>query len=367
MDGEKNLEVEEDKTYWNVVKGVGIVLVVTGHACSGSVLAKCIYLFHLPLFFFVSGYLYNEGKYGDDPFANIAARIKSSWIKYILVFWGLILLHNLFLKLGMLDVDLIWEPVQYYTKEDILSEMAKAVLGMGDELMGGTLWFVPVVVMSSGLLGVIVSFSRRVFNYFHKLWMKYAVQMVAVMFCAIVGYIAEMRQMKLVANMQVVLVVMPFLWVGYFFRNHIQINMKKYGYVVPAALCGIFIYAVSRKYSLDLIYWQVYPYMWIVALAGIYICLTIAKNVTKFRIIRRLFELFGANSFMIMFLHFPILRIIDWGYTVIFQQADLNQYRIMPIAYPQLWPVYILAGLGIPTLLYLFVSKVKKCDHMIGK
>ena len=98
MDGEKNLEVEEDKTYWNVVKGVGIVLVVAGHACSGNVLAKCIYLFHLPLFFFVSGYLYNEGKYGDDPFANIAARIKSSWIKYILVFWGLILLHNLFLK-----------------------------------------------------------------------------------------------------------------------------------------------------------------------------------------------------------------------------------------------------------------------------
>ena len=126
----------------------------------------------------------------------------------------------------MLDVDLIWEPVQYYTKEDILSEMAKAVLGMGDELVGGTLWFVPVVVMSSGLLGVIVSFSRRAFNYFHKLWMKYAVQKFAVMFCAIVGYIAEMRQMKLVANMQVVLVVMPFLWVGYFFRNHIQINIK---------------------------------------------------------------------------------------------------------------------------------------------
>ena len=134
-----NLMSAEEIQYWNLVKGIGIILVVIGHACNSSVgtpVSNYIYLFHLPLFFFVSGYLYNEEKYGDNPYANIASRLKSSWIKYVLIYWVLILLHNLLLRLNMLE-----ESARFYSKTDMLSEMANAVLGMGHEMMGGTLWF----------------------------------------------------------------------------------------------------------------------------------------------------------------------------------------------------------------------------------
>ena len=47
-----------DREYWNIVKGIGIILVVVGHLYWDF--TQFIYLFHLPLFFFVSGYLYNE-------------------------------------------------------------------------------------------------------------------------------------------------------------------------------------------------------------------------------------------------------------------------------------------------------------------
>ena len=30
-----------------------------------------VYLFHVPLFFFISGYMYNEQKYGDAPYDNL--------------------------------------------------------------------------------------------------------------------------------------------------------------------------------------------------------------------------------------------------------------------------------------------------------
>ena len=61
---------KNDRQYWNITKGIGICLVVLGHVCSD--ISNYIYLFHLPLFFFVSGFLYNEKKYGDDPFLNLS-------------------------------------------------------------------------------------------------------------------------------------------------------------------------------------------------------------------------------------------------------------------------------------------------------
>jgi fucose 4-O-acetylase-like acetyltransferase len=74
-----------------IAKGIGIILVVVGHFHPvvspnyWSVMRKIIYLFHMPLFFILSGYLYNHGKYSYRdliitktkrllyPFASIAA------------------------------------------------------------------------------------------------------------------------------------------------------------------------------------------------------------------------------------------------------------------------------------------------------
>ena len=44
-------------------KGIGILLVVIGHMNIPQDLSKIIFSFHMPLFFFISGYLYNEKKY----------------------------------------------------------------------------------------------------------------------------------------------------------------------------------------------------------------------------------------------------------------------------------------------------------------
>ena len=41
-----------DRRYWNVLKGIGILCVVLGHACSWA--HDFVYEFHIPLFFFIS-------------------------------------------------------------------------------------------------------------------------------------------------------------------------------------------------------------------------------------------------------------------------------------------------------------------------
>jgi fucose 4-O-acetylase-like acetyltransferase len=48
------------KIEWiDVIKGIGIVFVVAGHTYIGEV-KDFIFLFHMPLFFFISGFLFTQ-------------------------------------------------------------------------------------------------------------------------------------------------------------------------------------------------------------------------------------------------------------------------------------------------------------------
>lgn len=49
----------------DIAKGIGILLMVMGHTGFGGVFDKLIHTFHMPLFFFVSGYFYRPDKTKD--------------------------------------------------------------------------------------------------------------------------------------------------------------------------------------------------------------------------------------------------------------------------------------------------------------
>lgn len=49
-----NTSIQSRSHYWDLVKGIGIIAIVLGHSCYFA--AGFVYLFHLALFFFISGY-----------------------------------------------------------------------------------------------------------------------------------------------------------------------------------------------------------------------------------------------------------------------------------------------------------------------
>lgn len=340
-----------DKAYWNIVKGIGIVLVVLGHVCWD--LTNFIYLFHLPLFFFVSGFLYNEKKYGDDPYLNVGNRIKSSWIKYVLLYWILILFHNIMFTHNMLE-----DGAYLYSSKEILFKLCEATLGMGKELMGGTLWFVPVLVISSCILGFIVTLSRRIHDVFHMIWLKLFFQAACILSLTYIGYVLETKHIDLPAHMQISWVVMPFLWGGYLIRNY-NIDFNKYLNLFLSIACFVVVYIASKHYWLDLVFQSVYPYMHIVAFLGIYMCLYVAKVIRNIKFINNVFEILGRASFWIMFVHFPLFKVFDWVYTITYNNSDFEAYKVIPIAYRHLVPVYLVLGLGVTTLVYLLFEVIK--------
>lgn len=49
----------------DMLKGFGIILVMLGHASFPEALVTEIYTFHMPLFFFLSGYVFSIKKYSN--------------------------------------------------------------------------------------------------------------------------------------------------------------------------------------------------------------------------------------------------------------------------------------------------------------
>lgn len=86
----------------NVVKGLAIIAMVIGH-CK-STLVSNVYLYHMALFVFVSGYFYND-VYSSEPVKLIKKRLKSLYVPFlkfniIVLLLKVILLDNIILKDG---------------------------------------------------------------------------------------------------------------------------------------------------------------------------------------------------------------------------------------------------------------------------
>jgi len=73
----------------DIAKGIGIILVVIGHLHEAPLLlVKFIYSFHMPLFFILSGYIYNITKYSS---LSLYEYIRSKWGNLIIPYFAMAL------------------------------------------------------------------------------------------------------------------------------------------------------------------------------------------------------------------------------------------------------------------------------------
>lgn len=81
--GEVSVHKERNMTI-DILKDIGILFMVIGH--SGAPLDRFIYLFHMALFFMVSGYLWSDNKAQNFPAAKafLVSRLKGLLLPYAL-------------------------------------------------------------------------------------------------------------------------------------------------------------------------------------------------------------------------------------------------------------------------------------------
>ena len=125
-------EKQKNRYFWlDIAKAIGIFLIVFGHLAISSFTAAFLWTFHVPLFFFISGFLFKPTQ--GDVFFN---RLKS---RLILPYIYIYLLNVLFVVLIKLDFN--------------FNSIIEMVLAMfwgsqgNSHFVNGALWFLPGLII----------------------------------------------------------------------------------------------------------------------------------------------------------------------------------------------------------------------------
>ena len=184
----------------SIAKALGIVLMVMGHAGCPEYLHDFIYLFHMPLFFFLSAYFFRDVKVVDSAGQYVLRKFKNLYFPYIK--WSIIflLLHNLFCRIGFYDNSLSWQ--------ELFVNVKCSVRGMWQgERMLGAYWFLISLFWESLLFGLIIWIK-------HKTKSRYF-DLIAVVLLFLVGYYAPI---DLLVNRE--MVILPIFYLGYWAGTH---------------------------------------------------------------------------------------------------------------------------------------------------
>ncbi|EFB77335.1 acyltransferase [Subdoligranulum variabile DSM 15176] len=149
----------------DAMRGIGIVLMVVGH--SGFPGSGFIYLFHMALFFMLSGYFFRlgEGVAGLRHFC--VRRLLTLWLPFVAANTVFTLCNNLFLRLNILTSDprildlpgnQLTDPV---TLKDIVGRTLHWCVFDGGTQLGGALWFVQALFQISLLYALVEFLLRR--------------------------------------------------------------------------------------------------------------------------------------------------------------------------------------------------------------
>lgn len=85
-----------------IAKAIGIILMVIGHAGCPNYVEHFIYMFHMPLFFFLAGYCFKE-KHLQNSKDFIIRRFKGLWVPFVSISLVFLFLHNLFLNCNLIE------------------------------------------------------------------------------------------------------------------------------------------------------------------------------------------------------------------------------------------------------------------------
>lgn len=356
---------------WDIVKGIGIISIVIGHTINFAKVQEFVYTYHLIIFFFVSIYFYNETKYGDEPFTYVGKRLKGMWPKY--VFYGMIivLLHNTFVKYHFYGSQF----EMYNDLGQVLVPLLNVIVFKRTEQMAGAMWFIPTLLVTTGLFAGIIYFSRKIGkiltirkkNEKTEKIIKYLSIVIFTIAFGIIGVFLNENKLSLEYHIHTSFLVIPICTLAYFVRkkaDKIQ-KMKRWYIVIPVMVLSLIslIYVVNQGLEIELSKEQIINgYMfYIVSFIGICFCISLACIIEKILICNKLIELIGRHSFAIMALHFICVKGVDVLYAKIINETNVEVISHWVVAFPEkLWTLYILAGCLIPLVISIVIEKLKK-------
>lgn len=298
------------KRDWRIdaLKAWGILLVVVGHTPHDFLpLARWIYSFHMPLFFFISGYL-RFGSRDRRPGEFLAAKARSILVPYA-AFW--------------LVSMLVFNNIQSLLETGHLAEFGMAQIE--GFLLGGhylaeasnnfMLWYLQTFFIVVCLFELIV---RVVPQHGHAL--------LALALALATIPIQELLPGRPALHVNVIAPALVFMIAGFHFHRfkNTELLSRATASVPLAVLLAALGMVASQPIGGNIAEWRSYFYPFI-ALSSIVGYYNLAKTIEDVFAIRML----GESTLFILGLHAPLLELIKWAYYTAFSLPDDTALRVL--------------------------------------
>lgn len=265
------------------------MFVVIGHVTVAPEMRIYIYSFHMPLFFYVSGYLFNQEKY-PKLISFISSKTKSLLVPYA---W-----------FSAISIILIYFRVKYHYVSGIPN--IKTILSQVFYLNGSVLWNVPLWFLVCLFVVSVEYYLLR------KLIKNDYMLIVCLAIISVIGYLApSYLPFKLPFGLDISLTAIVFYGTGNIIRKK-GISIKKpslKAVVFTLLFAGSIIAGLNTPERVDMYYLKYYNYFnfYIAAFLGIAAFTMLSQLITKAPIL----TYFGRNSLIILATQYIIFWLID--------------------------------------------------------
>jgi fucose 4-O-acetylase-like acetyltransferase len=258
-----------ERSKWiDVYKGIGIILVVAGHIFEGPI-RDLIFLFHMPLFFFISGYLYKPKNY-FNYFTKKSLSLLTPYFSFLIVFNVLYFFMN-----G--DVDIY------------------AIIYGGRKLQGiyAIFWFVTCLFI-----------TQQLYNYFYKNYSPKSI-FIIMFFLLCFSYVNSLilSEFYLPWSLNVVFASLPLFYAGNIYKKK-RFNLN-YISLFGASLLVIIFTLLFPQNIYDMKY-SMYGIPFVTFISSLILCLFVlmtSKILSRCRFLYNILSKIGLESSSIMYLH----------------------------------------------------------------
>lgn len=343
--------------YIDILKGIGIASIVLGHSCAyifknNVPMGPFVYTYHLMIFMFIIGYMFNCDKFESDKnykYIYIGKQIIKMLSLYFLYNLVFVLAHNSFVKLHMIDAEV-------YQFKDMIKYIFAGIQFISHEKLLGAMWFIPMMLFAKIIF--IILYSKNIFN--HRMANIISIGLLT----GTIGSLLSINDGFFLYFIQVSFIAVSFISLGIIYKKY-EKNISNFVTNWSWMPSAIIIFIILKQYTttIDLSNNQlINPLIfYVLSLLGIYFCLSLAKTINNFKTSSNLFTTLGENSFHIMAMHLLIIKILDIGYAYLKGIKDYALVSKFPYAFSdKLWPLYFILGVIIPVLIITPLKSFKK-------
>ncbi len=355
---------QRDKSI-DIMRGIAIILMVVGHSSFWSVGTKFIYLFHMAVFFMISGYLmrFKYESFFKDTWKYVLKKLIGLWLPCFL--WNLIytLFNNVFLKIHIYS-DTAFAALDASASEhsklgmsDMLKNILRGVVMSGNTEMGGAFWFLKTLFAVSIMFFIVDYILHLIIK---KETVKEIVHAALAALILTAGWYCGTKN---ITTMGIPIVLTSY---GLYYLGHaIKITgiMKKIPGIVAAAVAtAVLITSTIFGPSISVgnnNYGPVW-YLLINSLAGWVLLYHFSLLIEKVKF-GRVIETVGCHTLAIVVLHFLVFKIVSLV-QILVHGHPITYLALFPAFSTNgaWWMAYTLLGVGAPVLLDILWMNIKK-------